>query len=250
MRKHQTGRSSAGAWISSPRRDAEHVTAGLSQAVHRRSTVTEVKKRRAPDGETVDQRGARFERDALPYLDRLYAAALRMTGNPADAEDLVQDTFAKAYVSFHQFQDGTNLRAWLYRILTTVFINAYRRRRRTPPHSLVDRIEDWQVDRARANLPASAEAQALRQLLDGDVHDALQSIPERYRIAVYLADVEEFSYKEIADITGAPIGTVMSRLHRGREQLRTLLWDYARDRRLLPSGGPPASLAARPRVGG
>jgi RNA polymerase sigma-70 factor, ECF subfamily len=201
------------------------------------SCMSRTTEERAPGGEAAARRAARFEQDALPHLDRLYSAALRMTGNHADAEDLVQDTFAKAYVSFHQFRPGTNLKAWLYRILTTSSIDAYRGRHRAPPYNLVDQIEDWQLARAESHaptIPSSAEAQALHHLLDADVDAALQSLPHRYRIVVYLADVERFSYKDIAAIVGVPIGTVMSRLHRARRQLRLRLHDYARDRRLLP----------------
>jgi RNA polymerase sigma-70 factor (ECF subfamily) len=190
----------------------------------------------AEQHETAEQRRARFERDALPFLDQLYAAAMRMTRNPADAEDLVQETFVKAFAAFHQFQEGTNLKAWLYRILTNTFINSYRKRQRQPQQSTAENIEDWQLAAAESHQSTglrSAEMEALDHLPDSDVKDALQRLPEDFRLAVYLADVEGFSYKEIAEIMGTPIGTVMSRLHRGRRGLQRLLGDYARDRGLV-----------------
>jgi RNA polymerase sigma-70 factor (ECF subfamily) len=179
--------------------------------------------------ESAADRTTRFERDALVFMDQLYSAALRYTKNPEDARDLVQDTYLKAFSSFHQFEEGTNLRAWLYRVLTTTFINTYRKGQRQPQLSNGE-LEDWQVADAQSHTSdqgKSAEVEALENLPDSDIKRALQEIPEDFRIAVYLADVEGFSYKEIADIVGVPSGTVMSRLHRGRKLLREKLATYA-----------------------
>ncbi len=182
--------------------------------------------------ESAAQKKARFERDALQYTNQLYAAAMRYTKNPQDAQDLVQDTYAKAFVAFHQFEPGTNLKAWLYRILTTTFINTYRKDQRRPQISDGE-LEDWQIYDAASHTSdqgRSAEDVALDGIVDVNVKAALAAMPEDFRMAVYLADVEGFSYKEIADIVGVPSGTVMSRLHRGRKLLRSSLAEYAKDR--------------------
>jgi len=179
--------------------------------------------------ESTADRTIRFERDALVFTDQLYAAALRYTKNPEDARDLVQDTYLKAFTSFHQFEEGTNLRAWLYRVLTTTFINTYRKDQRRPQVAQAE-LEDWQLAQAQSHtsdLGKSAEVEALENLPDSDIKKALQEIPEEFRMVVYLADVEGFSYKEIAEIVDIPAGTVMSRLSRGRKQLREKLADYA-----------------------
>lgn len=190
--------------------------------------------------ETESERAVRFERDALPFLDQLYGAALRMTRNAADAEDVVQETYAKAYGSFHQFVPGTNLKAWLYRILTNTFINTYRKRQRQPLLSDDEDIADWQLHRAGQHTSdglRSAETEAIDLIPDSAVTEAMNALSPDFRMAVYLADVEGFSYKEIAEIMGTPIGTVMSRLNRGRAQLRVALADHARELGILPEGG-------------
>jgi RNA polymerase sigma-70 factor, ECF subfamily len=185
---------------------------------------------------------ALFEQNAIPFMDQLYAAAMRMTRNPADAGDLVQETYAKAFSAFAQYEQGTNLKAWLYRILTNTFINSYRKNQKNPYQGTIDELEDWQLGGAESltqgRSTRSAEAEAIDHLPDSDVKEALQAIPEDFRLAVYLADVEGFSYQEIADIMKTPVGTVMSRLHRGRRLLRDLLADYARDRGFAVSATP------------
>lgn len=188
--------------------------------------------------ETDAQRKARFERDAMQYVDQLYAAALRMARNPADAEDLVQEAYMKAFSAFHQYAPGTNLKAWLYRILTNTYINLYRKRQREPYQAHTDTVEDWQLAQASSHSAVgllSAEGEALNRLPDYDVKRALQNIPEDFRMAVYYSDVEGFSYKEISDIMGTPLGTVMSRLHRGRKLLRDALTDYAQEQGITTS---------------
>lgn len=174
-----------------------------------------------------------FEEQALPFMDQLYGAAMRMTRNPADAADLVQETFVKALASWATFTQGTNLKAWLYRILTNTYINLYRKRQREPYQGTIDELEDWQLGGAEsttATSSRSAEAEAIDRMPASVVKNALQTIPEDFRMAVYLADVEGFAYQEIADIMKTPIGTVMSRLHRGRRMLRDLLAEYAKER--------------------
>ena len=173
----------------------------------------------------------RFERDVLPLLPSLYGAAMRLTRNPADAEDLIQETYLRAFRGFAGFKEGTNLKAWLYRILTNSFINTYRKKQREPQ---IDIGEWYLYDKLGGrNVEVSAENEVLDQIPDADVKAALESLPENFRIPVLLADVEGFSYKEIAEIMDTPIGTVMSRLHRGRKALEKALWETARERGLV-----------------
>jgi RNA polymerase sigma-70 factor (ECF subfamily) len=183
---------------------------------------------------------AKFVQDALPYASSLFGAALNLTRNPADAEDLVQETFLKAYRSYDSFEEGTNLKAWLYRILINTFINIYRAKQRRPQETQVEDIGDFYLYHklgASQEAVKSAEEELLNTFTDSEVKKAMEELPEPFRLAVYLADVEGFSYKEIAEIMGVPIGTVMSRLHRGRRALQRKLYDYALSRGLLKGDG-------------
>ena len=173
-----------------------------------------------------------FVEQAMQYADQLYGAAVRMTRNPADAADLVQETLLKAYAAYDSYKQGTNLRAWLYRIQTNTYINTYRKQQRRPFEAPLDDLEDWQVGDAEsftASSSRSAEAEAIHRMPSGIVKDALQEVPEDFRMAVYWVDVEGLSYAETAEVMESPVGTVMSRLHRGRKLLRGLLADYARE---------------------
>ena len=184
----------------------------------------------------------KFSEQAMQYMDALYTAALRLTHNSADAEDLVQETYLKAYRAYGGFEEGTNLRAWLYRILTNTFINSYRAKKRRPDETDIDEVEDLYLYRRLGGLEAaaagrSAEDELLDWFTDAEVKEAVESLPEQFRMAVLLSDVEGFSYKEIAEILDIPIGTVMSRLHRGRKSLQRQLYEFAKSRHLTSVDG-------------
>ncbi|HEX7132608.1 MAG TPA: sigma-70 family RNA polymerase sigma factor [Iamia sp.] len=187
---------------------------------------------------------ARFAEDAMPLMGSLYSAALRMTRNPADAEDLVQETYLKAYRGYGGFTEGTNLKAWLYRILTNTYINIYRAKQRRPDETELDESEDPYLYQRLGGLEAaqvgrSAEDELMDWFTEHEIKTAVEDLPEQFRMAVLLADVEGFSYKEIAEILEIPIGTVMSRLHRGRSRLQKSLFDYARSRGLADEDTDP-----------
>ncbi len=183
----------------------------------------------------------RFQADALPLLDSLYASALRMTRNPADAEDLVQETMLRAYRSFDRFEPGTNLKAWLFRIMTNAYINTYRKKQREPKKVSADEVEDFDLYRELKDhgteFSETPESIVLDSLVDSDILDAIDDLPEQFRLAVLLSDVEGFSYAEMAEIMDVPLGTVMSRLHRGRKALQKRLWQIARDRGIVRGAG-------------
>jgi RNA polymerase sigma-70 factor (ECF subfamily) len=180
---------------------------------------------------------ARFQAEALPLLDSLYGGALRMTRNPADAEDLVQETMLRAYRSFDRFEAGTNLKAWLFRIMTNAYINTYRKKQREPRKVSADEIEDFDLYRElKSHDPQwemTPENMVLNSLVDTDIIEAIDDLPEQFRLAVVLSDIEGFSYAEMAEIMDVPLGTVMSRLHRGRKALQKRLWEIARDRGIV-----------------
>ncbi|ACP32286.1 ECF-family sigma factor H [Corynebacterium aurimucosum ATCC 700975] len=174
-----------------------------------------------------------FEEQALPLLDQLYGGAMRLTRNPQDAEDLIQETYLKAFSNFDSFKQGTNLKAWLYRIMTNAYINSYRKAKRRPVESSADELSDFQLYTTSGHDSTgleSAEVEALKQMPDSEISEAMNDLPEDYRMVVYYSDVVGLAYKEIAEVMGTPLGTVMSRLHRGRKLLRAALKDVAREK--------------------
>src|SRR5918996_4137458 len=208
---------------------------GFSRARGKPSPVAEV----SAVNLTEEDR-ARFQRDVLPLLDSLYSGALRMTRNPADAEDLVQETMLRAYRSFDRFEPGTNLKAWLFRIMTNAYINTYRKRQREPLKVSQDDIEDFDLYQELKNhdpaYSATPESIVLDNLLDSDITQAIDDMPEQFRMAVILSDLEGFTYAEMADIMDVPMGTVMSRLHRGRKALQKRLLDLAKEKGIVKDG--------------
>ena len=186
-----------------------------------------------PETELDQEAKARFAEEAMPLLDQLYSGALRMTRNPQDAEDLVQETYLKAYKNFDSFTPGTNLKAWLYRIMTNTYINSYRKKQRRPLETSADEVTDYQLYSSSSHDSTgleSAEVEALKAMPNSRISEALNALNEDYRMVVYYADVEGLAYKEIAEVLDIPMGTVMSRLHRGRKQLRGMLKDVAKER--------------------
>jgi RNA polymerase sigma-70 factor, ECF subfamily len=197
---------------------------------------------------TEDER-RRFQADALPLLDSLYGAALRMTRNPQDAEDLVQETMLRAYRAFDRFEAGTNLKAWLFRILTNAYINTYRKRQREPQKVSADEVGEFdlyqELKSHDTQFEATPESIVLDSLVDSDIIDAIDDLPEQFRLAVVLSDIEGFSYAEMAEIMDVPMGTVMSRLHRGRKALQKRLWELARDRGIVKGADSSGNQSSR-----
>ena len=179
-----------------------------------------------------------FTTDAMQYAPQLFSTALRMTRSRSDAEDLVQETYIKGWRSFHTFQEGTNLRAWLFRIMTNTYINKYNAQKRKGTEVELDDVEELFLYKRlgsidQSQLSSSAEDQMLELFTDDEVKNALEELPEDFRIPVLLSDVDGFSYKDIAEMLEIPIGTVMSRLHRGRKAMQKMLYEYARERGLI-----------------
>ena len=197
------------------------------------------RKKESGSAEALEERKRRFEQEALPFLDGMFGAAMRLTRNPTDAEDLLQETFLRGFSAYDSFEPGTNLKAWLYRILMNTYISSYRKQKRSPQTVSSDDVEDFSLYRHIIDEGGrTPEAQVLDSIPDEEVKRALDELAEQFRVAVLLADVEGFSYKEIADITDTSIGTVMSRLHRGRKALQKALWEYARERGLVKEEEP------------
>ena len=196
----------------------------------------------ASRAELTPEEKERFQEEALPMLDSLYSGALRMTRNPADAQDLLQETMLRAYRAFHRFEPGTNLKAWLFRILTNAYINTYRKKQRQPTSVSQDEVEEFdlyqQLKDHDPDLSVTPETIVLDNLVDSDIIEAIDDLPEQFRLAVVLSDVEGFSYAEMAEIMDVPLGTVMSRLHRGRKVLQKRLWEIARDRGIVKGPRP------------
>jgi RNA polymerase sigma-70 factor (ECF subfamily) len=197
---------------------------------------------------TEDER-RRFQADALPLLDSLYGAALRMTRNPQDAEDLVQETMLRAYRAFDRFEAGTYLKALLFRILSNAYINTYRKRQREPQKVSADEVEEFdlyqELKSHDTQFEATPESIVLDSLVDSDIIDAIEDLPEQFRLAVVLSDIEGFSYAEMAEIMDVPMGTVMSRLHRGRKALQKRLWELARDRGIVKGADSSGNQSSR-----
>ena len=191
---------------------------------------------RLPEDVTTADK-ARFQEEALPVLDSLYAGALRMTRNPQDAEDLVQETMLRAFRSFNRYEPGTNIKAWLFRIMTNAYINTYRRRQREPQKVSQDEVQEFDLYQELKDhdpqYQATPETIVLDSLVDSDIIEAIDDLPEQFRLAVVLSDIEGFSYAEMAEIMDVPMGTVMSRLHRGRKALQKRLWELARERGIV-----------------